>query len=451
MRQSIYKYIILVLFIFLTGCLCYAQKIRTVEHPAWSYDVSIYEVNTRQYTPEGTFKAFDEHIKDLKDLGVGIVWFMPINPIGVKNRKGSLGSYYSVRDYKAVNPEFGTLDDFKETVREIHSMGMYVIIDWVANHTAWDNVWVEEHPDFYTKDSLGNFVPPVPDWQDVIDLNYDNKELRRYMIDAMKYWVQECDIDGFRCDVAGMVPLDFWKEARAELNKIKHVFMLAEAEGPEFHEAFDMTYSWELLHLMNDIAKGKKDVQSLRDYFIKERRQYPPDAYRMRFTTNHDENTWNGTVFERLGDAAETFGAFTCVIKGMPLVYSGQEAGLDKRLKFFDKDTIQWRESKYRFLYTVLLHEKTKNKALWNGKKGAEMVPVKSSAGEVFAFVREKDNDKVYAIFNLSDKKVRTQLESDKINGEYINPFTGKSFKIKSKEWLELKPWDYRILVHDQN
>ena len=451
MRQSIYKYIILVLFIFLTGCLCYAQKIRTVEHPAWSYDVSIYEVNTRQYTPEGTFKAFDEHIKDLKDLGVGIVWFMPINPIGVKNRKGSLGSYYSVRDYKAVNPEFGTLDDFKETVREIHSMGMYVIIDWVANHTAWDNVWVEEHPDFYTKDSLGNFVPPVPDWQDVIDLNYDNKELRRYMIDAMKYWVQECDIDGFRCDVAGMVPLDFWKEARAELNKIKHVFMLAEAEGPEFHEAFDMTYSWELLHLMNDIAKGKKDVQSLRDYFIKERRQYPPDAYRMRFTTNHDENTWNGTVFERLGDAAETFGAFTFVIKGMPLVYSGQEAGLDKRLKFFDKDTIQWRESKYRFLYTVLLHEKTKNKALWNGKKGAEMVPVKSSAGEVFAFVREKDNDKVYAIFNLSDKKVRTQLESDKINGEYINPFTGKSFKIKSKEWLELKPWDYRILVHDQN
>ena len=451
MRQSIYKYIILVLFIFLTGCLCYAQKIRTVEHPAWSYDVSIYEVNTRQYTPEGTFKAFDEHIKDLKDLGVGIVWFMPINPIGVKNRKGSLGSYYSVRDYKAVNPEFGTLDDFKETVREIHSMGMYVIIDWVANHTAWDNVWVEEHPDFYTKDSLGNFVPPVPDWQDVIDLNYDNKELRRYMIDAMKYWVQECDIDGFRCDVAGMVPLDFWKEARAELKKIKHVFMLAEAEGPEFHEAFDMTYSWELLHLMNDIAKGKKDVQSLRDYFIKERRQYPPDAYRMRFTTNHDENTWNGTVFERLGDAAETFGAFTCVIKGMPLVYSGQEAGLDKRLKFFDKDTIQWRESKYRFLYTVLLHEKTKNKALWNGKKGAEMVPVKSSAGEVFAFVREKESDKVYAIFNLSDKKVRTQLESDKINGEYINPFTGKSFKIKSKEWLELKPWDYRILVHDQN
>ena len=451
MRQSIYKYIILVLFIFLTGCLCYAQKIRTVEHPAWSYDVSIYEVNTRQYTPEGTFKAFDEHIKDLKDLGVGIVWFMPINPIGVKNRKGSLGSYYSVRDYKAVNPEFGTLDDFKETVREIHSMGMYVIIDWVANHTAWDNVWVEEHPDFYTKDSLGNFVPPVPDWQDVIDLNYDNKELRRYMIDAMKYWVQECDIDGFRCDVAGMVPLDFWKEARAELNKIKHVFMLAEAEGPEFHEAFDMTYSWELLHLMNDIAQGKKDVQTLRDYFIKEKRQYPPNAYRMRFTTNHDENTWNGTVFERLGDAAETFGAFTCVIKGMPLVYSGQEAGLDKRLKFFDKDTIQWRESKYRFLYTVLLHEKTKNKALWNGKKGAEMVPVKSSAGEVFAFVREKESDKVYVIFNLSDKKVRTQLESDKINGEYINPFTGKSFKIKSKEWLELKPWDYRILVHDQN
>jgi cyclomaltodextrinase len=426
---------------------CYAQKITSVKHPDWSYNLSIYEVNTRQYTPEGTFEAFDAHIKELKDLGVGIVWFMPINPIGEKNRKGSLGSYYSVRDYKAVNPEFGTLDDFKETVNEIHSMGMYVIIDWVANHTAWDNVWVNEHPDFYNRDSLGNFIPPVANWTDVIDLNYDNKELWKYMIDAMEYWVRECDIDGFRCDVAGMVPLDFWKTARTELDKIKPVFMLAEAEGPEFHEAFDMTYSWDLLHMMNDIAKGKKGVRPLKDYFKEEAKKYPPDAYRMRFTTNHDENSWNGTVFERMGDAAETFDAFTCVITGMPLVYSGQEAGLNKRLRFFDKDTIEWKESKYRDLYTDLFHEKERNSALWNGDQGSEMIPVKSSATEVFAFLREKDSNKVYAIFNLSDRKVRTQLESSKIAGEYINPFSGKKFRIKSKEWLELKPWDYRILV----
>ena len=445
-KKQLYIFYWIITFL-LIGNLCPAQNIKSVKHPDWSYNLSIYEVNTRQYTPEGTFKAFDSHIKELKNLGVGIIWFMPINPIGVKNRKGTLGSYYSVQDYKAVNPEFGTLEDFKETVKEIHSMGMYVIIDWVANHTAWDNVWVTEHPDFYIKDSLGNFVPPVADWHDVIDLNYDNKELRAYMIDAMKYWITECNIDGFRCDVASMVPMDFWNEARQELDKIKPVFMLAEAEGPQYHEAFDMTYSWELLHLINDVAQDKKSVQSLRDYFQKEQNQYPPDAYRMRFTTNHDENSWNGTEFERLGDAAETFDAFTCVIKGMPLVYSGQEAGLNKRLDFFEKDTIQWKESKYGFLYTRLLHEKTNNKALWNGTSGAEMIPVNSTAPEIFAFVREEDGAKVYAIFNLSGKNVRSELESDKITGEYINPFSEKNFNIKSKEWLQLKPWDYRILV----
>lgn len=447
-KNQKFRFLILIFILFIR-CTS-AQQITSVEHPAWSNNLSIYEVNIRQYTPEGTFEAFDIHIKELKDLGVGIVWFMPVNPIGGENRKGSLGSYYSVKDYKAVNPEYGTLEDFKETVKEIHDMGMYVIIDWVANHTAWDNVWVKEHPDFYTRDSLGNFTSPVPDWHDVIDLNYENKELWNYMIDAMKYWVQECDIDGFRCDVAGMVPLDFWKAAHAELDKVKNVFMLAEGEGPELHEAFDMTYSWNLLHLMNDIAQGKAGVKSLRDYFEKEKAKYPADAYRMRFTTNHDENTWNGTEFERLGDAAETFDAFTTVITGMPLVYSGQEAGLNKRLKFFDKDTIEWRESKYRLLYTELLHDKERNKALWNGAAGGEMIPVNTSADEVFAFIRQKENDKVYAIFNLSDKTVRTELESKLIQGEYINPFSGKKSQIKSKEWLELKSWDYRILISNQ-
>ncbi|HSD63257.1 MAG TPA: alpha-amylase family glycosyl hydrolase, partial [Ignavibacteriaceae bacterium] len=354
MIKRLQKYLVTILLILFISGTGFPQNNYIIKHPTWSYNLSIYEVNTRQYTQEGTFKAFDSHIKDLKDIGVGIIWFMPINPIGEKNRKGSLGSYYSVKNYKEVNPEFGTLEDFKETVKQIHSMGMYVIIDWVANHTAWDNVWTKEHPDFYTRDSLGNFAPPVKDWTDVIDLNYDNKELWKNMIDAMKYWVQECDIDGFRCDVAGMVPMEFWKSARIELEKIKKVFLLAEAEGPQYHEAFDMTYSWELLHLMNDVAKGKKSVQAVRDYFTKEKDQYPPDAYRMRFTTNHDENTWNGTEFERMGAAAETFDVFTCVISGMPLVYSGQEAGLNKRLKFFEKDTIQWEKNNYRILYSDL-------------------------------------------------------------------------------------------------
>ncbi len=447
MSTRSYRITILLFAIFLFVNYSSAQEIISVQHPEWSHNVSIYEVNTRQYTPEGTFKAFDAHIDEIKKLGIGLVWFMPINPIGEKNRKGNLGSYYSVKDYKAVNPEFGTLEDFKETVKKVHDAGMYVIIDWVANHTAWDNVWVSEHPEFYTKDSLGNFVPPVADWHDVIDLNYDNKELWKYMIDAMKYWVKECDIDGFRCDVAGMVPIDFWISARTELDKVKKVFMLAEAEGPEFHEAFDMTYSWNLLHLMNDLAQGKTSVQAIRDYFNKENNTYPQDAYRMRFTTNHDENSWNGTEFERLGDAAETLDAFTCVITGMPLVYTGQEAGLNKRLSFFDKDTVEWKESKYRLLYSDLLHQKMENKALWNGSEGGRMIPVKSSKGEIFAFVRQAGENKVYAIFNLSDKNVRTELESDQISGDYENLLSGKKTHIKSKEWLELKPWNYRILV----
>jgi len=244
-----------------------------------------------------------------------------------------------------------------------------------------------------------------------------------------------------------MVPLEFWKAARTELDKVKAVFMLAEAEGPDLHEAFDMTYSWELLHLMNDVAQEKKGAQSLRDYFEKEKNKYPVDAYRMRFTTNHDENSWNGTVFERMGEAVETFDAFTCVIRGMPLVYSGQEAGLNKRLNFFDKDTIEWKDSKYRILYSGLLHEKEKNKALWNGEEGGGMIPVEASSGDVIAFVRQKDNDKMYAVFNLSSKSVKTELESNLIRGEYINLLSGKETKIKSREWIELKPWTYRILI----
>ena len=263
----------------------------------WSANQSIYEVNIRQYSVEGTFKAFEKHLPRLKKMGVGILWFMPIHPIGAKNRKGSLGSYYSVKDYMAVNPEFGTMEDFKHLVREIHGLEMIVIIDWVANHTAWDNSLTINHPDWFTRDQEGNFVSPVPDWTDVIDLNYDHPELRAYMIEALKFWVEEVDIDGFRCDVAEMVPLDFWRKARLELDKIKSVFMLAEGESPDlYNNGFDMTYDWNLFHLMNDVAKGKKTAVDLQSYLDKEHGTFGKADYRMTFTSNHDENTWNGTT-----------------------------------------------------------------------------------------------------------------------------------------------------------
>ena len=426
-----------------------AQKVTTVVHPEWSKNASIYEVNIRQYTPEGTIKAFQKHIPEIKKMGIEIIWIMPINPIGEKNRKGTLGSYYSVKDYKAVNPEFGTLNDFKNLVNEIHKQGMYVILDWVANHTSWDNVLTKTHPDFYKRDSLGNFIAPANDWTDVIALNYNNPRLWIYMENAMEYWVKESGIDGFRCDVADMVPTPFWNFVRKELEKIKPVFMLAEAENPELQKhAFDMTYAWEFHNILKEIYKGKMTVTDLDKYYVREDEKYNPDAYRMVFTTNHDENSWNGTVFQRFGDAVKTFAVLCGVVKGMQLVYSGQEAGMNKDLRFFDKDTIEWKKSSFRGLYTKLIHLKLNNKALWNGISGGEMERIKTNNDDkIFSFVREKDNSKLFAIFNLSAQNQNIKIDGKKIEGTYKDLFTDKSNSLTSDYNLELPAWGYKIFV----
>jgi len=442
------KYLSLLLtFIFALNVNLLAQKVTTVNSVEWSKNASIYEVNVRQFTPEGTFKAFEKHLPELKNLGIKILWLMPINPIGVKNRKGTLGSYYSIRDYKSVNPEFGSLDDFKGLVSKAHQMGFKVIIDWVANHTAWDNVWIKSHPDFFTKDSNGNFGPPVKDWSDVIDLNYNNHKLWDYMIDAMSYWVKETDIDGFRCDVAGMVPTPFWNAAREKLDKIKPVFMLAEWENEDLHEhAFDMTYAWEFHHIMKEIYKGKMNVGDLDAFIKRDEKRFNPKAYRMTFTSNHDENSWNGTVTERFGIAQRTFAVLTFLVKGMPLIYSGQEAGLNKKLSFFDKDKIDWKKSDYRDIYRVLVHLKTKNKALWNGTFGGEMVRLKTNDDKnVFAFTREKDNNKVIAIFNLSPNEKTVRIDNNNLDGIYKSLFKGKESKLTNHIEVDLKPWAYSV------
>ncbi len=420
-----------------------------VKHPEWSYNLSIYEVNLRQYSPAGTFAGFEKHLPRLKELGVGIIWIMPIHPIGEKNRKGSMGSYYSVKDYLAVNPEHGTFDEFKLLVKKIHEMDMYVILDWVANHTAWDNAMATEHPDWFTKDENGNFAPPVPDWSDVIDLNYDNPDLREYMLEALKFWVAEANIDGYRCDFAGGVPTDFWNKVREELDKIKPVFMLAEWEIPEHHEkAFDMSYGWEMNGLINSIAKGEKTVADIDAYLAEEVKSYPRDAYRMYFTTNHDENSWNGTVFERLGDGVEAFAVLTATLYGMPLIYSGQEAGLIKRLAFFEKDAIEWKAHKFTELYSTLLNLKRTNKALWNGERGGALTRVHTSNDQaVFSFVREKDDDKVFVIINFSDGEQNIAFQGVLFPGDYTNVFTGTKISFSEGMSLKLKPWEYRVFV----
>tara|TARA_R110001599_G_scaffold84130_2_gene226656 strand:- start:59566 stop:60933 length:1368 start_codon:yes stop_codon:yes gene_type:complete len=379
------------------------KKQSQVVHPEWSKNANIYEVNIRQYSEEGTFKAFQEDLPRLKEMGVKILWLMPIHPIGKINRKEteeSRGSYYSVADYKKVNPNFGTEEDFKNLVEAAHEQGFKLIIDWVANHSAWDNPWTE-NKDWYELTEDGNFMPPRgTDWSDVIQLNYESEEMRAAMLDALEFWVREFDIDGYRCDVAGMVPTDFWENARVELDKIKPVFMLAEDGEPELlHKAFDMNYAWEYAHVIREIAKGEQTFEDLDSLFERDSKRFPDNAYRMYFTSNHDENSWNGTDPEMYGDNFENFAVLSATVKGMPLIYNGQESDLDKRLEFFEKDEIEWKEYKYADFYNMLLNLNTENEALWNGDFGGETIRVESPEG-TYAFKRKKGDHEIWVAIN---------------------------------------------------
>lgn len=415
--------------------------------PEWVYDAVIYEVNTRQHTPEGTFNAFAQHLPRLNELGVDILWFMPIQTIGEKDRKGTLGSYYSIKDYKAVNPEFGTMGDFRNVVQQAHTLGMKVILDWVGNHTSRDAVWVDEHPDWFKRDSLGN-ITVMYDWTDIGPVDYEKPEMRAAMLDAMLFWVREADIDGFRCDVAGEVPTDFWKTATDSLRALKpDIFMLAEAEKPELNDnrIFDAYYAWDFHHKMNMVAQGKENVDSLRLSLKRMNERFAPEAIPMYFTSNHDENSWNGTEFERMGDAAKTFAALTYVLPGMPLIYNGQEAGLNRRLQFFEKDSIGW-EDKGGFtdFYTSLNAFKKANPALLSQDRGGVFTEIENDQPQkVFAFKRTKDNNEVVSVFNLS-KDALTVTFAEEIPGTGFSLYND-STDVTPATALELKPWEYRI------
>ncbi|HET6558853.1 MAG TPA: alpha-amylase family glycosyl hydrolase [Prolixibacteraceae bacterium] len=418
-------------------------------HPEWSNDAVMYEVNVRQYTPEGTFKAFETHLPRLKELGVEILWFMPIHPISEKNRKGTLGSYYSVRDFKAVNPEFGTMADFKSLVNQAHDMGFKVIIDWVGNHTGWDNQWIADHKEWYTQDSLGNVIPPVADWSDVADLNYENQELRKAMLDALKFWVREANIDGYRCDFAGGVPTDFWETARPALDSIKPVIMLAENQDQMnlLNKAFNLNYGWKFHHLMNEVAQGKKNAMHLDSLLAVEDSIYPQNTYSLQFTSNHDENSWNGTEYERLGDAVKTMAVLSFTVPGMPLIYTGQEAGLNKRLQFFEKDSIDWTNLEMQEFYKKLIQLKKDQPALWNGEAGGELISISTDMPRmVLAFSREKDQNQVLAVFNMTGQPVEATLEAEK-KGNYKEYFSGETMEIKKGTKVSLDKWGYKVFI----
>ena len=392
----------------------------TIKHPEWASTATIYQVNVRQYTPEGTFRAFERDLPRLQKMGVGILWLMPINPIGVSHRKGTLGSAYSVRDYRAVNPELGTMADLQHLVREAHQRGMRVILDWVANHTAWDSPLVTQHPDWYTRDSLGNFRPPVADWQDVIDLDYRQTALRQYMTESMVYWVKNADIDGYRADVAGLVPTDFWNDTRRELEKTKPVFMLAEWDElfpPTFisrnefdpntrllEKAFDATYALRLHGLLDSLGRGQKPTAELARYYVAERQRYPAGVQLMTFTSSHDINAWDGSEYERLGANAVPEAVLAMLLPGIPMLYNGQEAAMKRRLRFFDKDTIPWNGYPLQDFYTKLIALKKQHPALRNFDAESKFRLLPSAPGTV-VFDRRKGTEAVVVAVNLSDKE----------------------------------------------
>lgn len=417
---------------------------------AWINHTNIYEVNLRQYTQEGTINAFSKELPRLKEMGVHTLWFMPITPIAQKNKKGSLGSYYAASDYTSINPEFGTMDDWKALVKQAHEMGFKVIIDWVANHTGWDHVWTKTNPEYYEKDPETKDFKKASGMDDIIELDFKNPALRRAMIDAMKFWVTETGIDGFRCDLAFWVELDFWVEAKKELEQIRPLFWLGELDpldNPDYMQVFDAAYTWKFMHKAREFYQEKKTVSYL-DSVLNEYQQLP--GMQAWFTTNHDENSWNGTEYEKYGEAALPLAVFSCTWPGLPLIYSGQELPNQKRLEFFEKDVIQW-NGQYQLheFYKRLLNLHASHPALNGDDKVAPVQRLHTNAdNEVLAYLRTKDDRKVLVLLNLSANEVNCQLPAGAVTGTFTNVFSGETINITEGQSLNLKPWQYLVFEH---
>jgi len=417
--------------------------------PEWVDNQVVYEVNVRQYSQDSSFKSIERDLNRISDLGINTLWFMPITPIGEKNRKGELGSYYSVKDYMGVNPEFGTPEDFKSLVKQAHMRGMKVIIDWVGNHSACDNPLTIEHPEYYVKNDEGNFIPPIgTDWTDVIQFDFSKPGLLEYQTQAMTYWIQEFGVDGFRCDFALGVPTEFWNELSSNLRKVKpDLFMLAEADVANHQlKAFNASYGWQLLHAFAAIAQGEHDANYLDVVLSRQSLTYPKDSNFLLMTSNHDMNSWEGTVYERLGGGAKVFAVLAMTMKGIPLVYNGQEAGLDKRLEFFIKDPIQWNKtSPMEKFYKTLIHLKTKNPSL-EATASFNRVPTTDDAS-IYAYTRGKaEKGQILVIANLKAHDMEFEIGTDVIKGDWTDVFTGKKIHLSGSEELKLNMWNYLVL-----
>ncbi len=422
-----------------------AIKFKTVE---WAAAANVYEVNVRQYTPEGTLAAFQKELPRLRDMGIDILWFMPLTPISLEKRQGTLGSYYACSNYHEVSKEFGSAADFKNLVSSAHEQGFKVIIDWVANHTGWDHIWTKEHPEFYKRDNEGNFYD-ANGWVDVIDLEYSNKQLREVMVAEMSFWIKEFDIDGFRCDMAHLVPLDFWSNARTKLDAQKELFWLAESEEPKYHEVFDATYAWELLHTMEALSKHNASLQDFKNVLEKYEIAFPPNALRLLFTSNHDENSHSGSEYERLGEGLQAFAALCATWKNsLPLIYSGQEMPNKKRLQFFDKDPIEWTgQYLLQDFYKTLFSLRKSCSALRAGDSTVSTSIINTDAPQnIFAFLRKHEKNEVLVMLNLSNSSMlRFKITEENINEKFTNAFSGIETDVNRETYFEMQKWEYQV------
>lgn len=436
------------LVLLFTACKEQGTTVNTADNasfPEYIKQSNIYEVNVRQYTPEGTFKAFEANLPRLKEMGVDILWFMPITPISKVDRKGELGSYYAVADYTAVNPEFGTLDDWKNLVNKAHELGFKVITDWVANHTGADNRWMQSNPDFFVKKADGTYAFAF-DWSDTRDLNYMNPLLHDSMINAMKFWLTETKIDGFRCDVAGEVPRNFWQRCIKELKTVKpDIFMLAESDVAWIHDAgFNASYGWDGFAKMKKVANGEASAKVLDTVLQKLDETYPPDYIKMYFTSNHDENSWNKADYATMpGEVHAPFAVLTQTWKNtLPLIYSGQEEPFLDSISFFYKDTISFGKYQRAAFYKTLLALRKSTPALATDAAFNKLASSNDDA--VYAYTREKDGKKVLVVLNLSNKPQTAKLNSA-VAGEAQNVFANKKEHLTDGQEFALAPWGYLV------
>ncbi len=375
------------------------SKLQARNSAEWIKKGIIYEIFPRTFSEEGTFNGITNKLEQLKELGVTILWLMPINPIGEKNRKGSLGSPYSTKDFYTINPDYGNINDLKNLIGKAHALGMKVIVDVVLNHSSWDNELIRTRPEFYTRDRRSEIIPPNTDWWDVVDFNYNQPDLQNYMIAMLKYWIKEFDLDGFRCDVSELVPTDFWETARKELDKIKPLFLLSEGSLPEHHLiAFDMTYSWNIYDVLNVILQRKLPPQIIFDILKNEKLTYPKNSLRMRFNENHDKKR---AVEFFSYDGAFITTALINTIPGVPLIHNGQEVGDSMFSSLFEKTNINWgtdpKNNEFFKFYKKLNYLRKTNSALAEG----DFFPVEIG-DEIFGFTRSHQKNNLLVIFNFS-------------------------------------------------